>query len=51
MERSPVNDTEIKLLLEKALTGKTDDGEVYIKGIDISYYYEGYANYDANKLK
>lgn len=51
MERGPVNNTEIKLLLEKSLTGKTDDGEVYIKGIDISYYYEGYANYDANKLK
>ena len=42
MERSPVKDTEIKQLLEFALTDKINDREVYIKGIDMSYYYEGY---------
>jgi len=42
MERSPINDLEIKHLLKHALTDKIDDREVYIKGIDASYYYEGY---------
>lgn len=42
MERSSVKDTEIKQLLEFALTDKINDREVYIKGIDMSYYYEGY---------
>lgn len=42
MERSPIKDLEIKHLLKKALTDKTHDREVYMKGIDASYYYEGY---------
>ncbi len=42
MERSPVNDLEIKHLLKNALTDKIDDRETYMKGIDQSYYYEGY---------
>ena len=42
MERSPVKDIEIKELLKKALTDKIDDREVYMKGIDASYHYEGY---------
>jgi len=42
MERSPINDLEIKHLLKHALTDRIDDREVYIKGIDVSYYYEGY---------
>jgi len=40
MERSPVNDLEIRELLRSALTDKIDDREIYIKGIDRSYYYE-----------
>lgn len=50
MERSPVKDIEIKYILKKALTDKVDDREVYMKGIDHSYYYEGYAIYKAEKL-
>ena len=42
MERSPIKNTEIKLLLKNALTDKIDDREVYMKGIDASYNYEGY---------
>ncbi len=42
MERSPVKDVEIKALLRAALTEKIDDREVYMKGIDASYHYEGY---------
>lgn len=42
MERSPIKDIEIKQLLKTALTDKINDREVYIKGIDMSYYYEGY---------
>lgn len=42
MERSPVKDVEIKFLLKNALTDKTDDRKVYMKGIDASYHYEGY---------
>jgi cell filamentation protein len=42
MERSPVKDVEIKALLKAALTDKVDDREVYMKGIDASYHYEGY---------
>lgn len=42
MERSPIKDIEIKALLRTALTDKIDDREVYMKGIDASYYYEGY---------
>ena len=42
MERSPIKDVEIKTLLRAALTDQIDDREVYIKGIDASYHYEGY---------
>ena len=42
MQRSPVKDAEIKQLLKSALTGKTDSREVFMKGIDTSYYYEGF---------
>jgi Protein involved in cell division len=42
MERSPIKDIEIKMLLREALTNKIDDREVYMKGIDASYHYEGY---------
>ncbi|PIE54140.1 MAG: cell filamentation protein Fic [Dethiosulfovibrio peptidovorans] len=42
MERSPVNDLEIKFLLKKHLTDKMDDREVVLKGIEQSYYYEGH---------
>ena len=41
MERSPVRDIEIRYVLRQALTDKTDDREIYMKGIDYSYYYEG----------
>ncbi len=42
MERSPVKDVEIKTLLRAALTDRIDDRDVYMKGIDASYHYEGY---------
>lgn len=42
MERSPINDLELRTLLQPALTDKVDDREVIIKGIEQSYYYEGY---------
>jgi len=45
MERSPVKTTEIKLLLKKTLTDKIDNREIYMKGIDTSYAYEGYSAY------
>lgn len=50
MERSPIKDLEIKHLLYEALTDKADDREVYMKGIDYSYYYEGYATYKTEEL-
>lgn len=50
MERSPVRDIEIKHILKQALTDKVDDREIYMKGIDNSYYYEGYAVYRAEEL-
>ena len=50
MERSPVKDIEIKHLLKGALTDKINDREVYLKGIDYSYYYEGYTVYKAEEL-
>ncbi|MBP3345920.1 MAG: Fic family protein [Alphaproteobacteria bacterium] len=50
MERSPVKDIEIKHLLKNALTDKIDEREIFIKGIDVSYYYEGYDEYDIHKL-
>lgn len=50
MERSPIRDTEIKVLLEAALTSAVDSHEVYMKGIDHSYYYEGYNTFKAEEL-
>ena len=51
MERSPVRDVEIKYLLKNALTDKVDDRLVFMKGIDHSYEYEGYATYKTEELK
>lgn len=50
MERSPIKDIEIKYLLNRALTGDIDNREVYMKGIDNSYYYEGYTTYKTKDL-
>lgn len=50
MERSPVRDIEIKVLLKRALTDKIDDRDVYMKGIDVSYHYEGYNVYRIREL-
>ena len=50
MERSPIKDVEIKLLLKAALTDEINDRELYMKGIDASYYYEGYIVYKTNDL-
>ena len=50
MERSPVKDVEIKVLLRKALTEQIDNREVYMKGIDVSYYYEGYNTFKTEEL-
>ncbi|ADU21870.1 cell filamentation protein [Ruminococcus albus 7 = DSM 20455] len=51
MERSPIRSTEINILLKNALTDKTEDREVFMKGIDTSYYYEGYTAFDINDLR
>ena len=51
MERSPIRDIEIKHLFRSALTNKVNDREVYMKGIDHSYYYEGYTMYRIKDLK
>ena len=50
MERSSVRDTEIKALLKAALTDAVDDRQVYMKGIDASYAYEGFATYTMDEL-
>jgi cell filamentation protein len=50
MERSPIKDVEIKHLLKDALTSEIDDREIYMKGIDASYYYEGYRIFKAEDL-
>lgn len=50
MERSPIKDIEIKVLLNNALTEKINDREIYMKGIDVSYYYEGYNTFKAEEL-
>lgn len=49
-ERSPVKDVEIKVLLKNALTDRIDDRELYMKGIDVSYHYEGYHAFKAEEL-
>ncbi len=50
MGHSPVKDLEIKVLLKNALTDKIDDREVYMKGIDASYHYEGYDVYKTGRI-
>ena len=50
MERSPIKDVEIKVLLKAALTDEVDSGEVFMKGIDHSYYYEGYTTFKTEDL-
>lgn len=50
MERSVVKDLEIKHLLKNALTDKVNDRDLYMKGIDVSYYYEGYSEYRVEDL-
>ena len=50
MERSPIRDIEIKHILRKALTDEIDSREVYMKGIDHSYYYEGYTAFKTEEL-
>ena len=50
MERSPIKDVEIKVLLKAALTDEINSREVYRKGIDHSYYYEGYMTFKAEDL-
>lgn len=50
MERSPIKDIEIKYILKAALTDQINDREVYMKGIDHSYYYEGYVTYKTEEL-
>lgn len=51
MERSPIKDIEIKHLLRNALTDKINDRQVFMKGIDHSYYYEGYSTFKTEDLK
>ena len=50
MERSPIKDVEIKVLLKDALTDDVNSREVFMKGIDHSYYYEGYTTFKAEEL-
>ena len=50
MERSPIKDVEIKKLLQDALTDQINSMQVYMKGIDASYHYEGYNTYSAEKI-
>ena len=50
MERSPIRDTEIKALLKNAFTGEIGNRQMYMKGIDASYRYEGYSTYSMEEL-
>ena len=50
MERSPIKDIEIKYILKAALTDEVDNRGIYMKGIDYSYYYEGYATFKTEEL-
>jgi len=50
MQRSPVKDLEIKTLLKQALTDQIDDRALFMKGIDVSYYYEGYSEFKTEEL-
>ena len=51
MERSPIRDIEIKHVLKAALTSEIHDRDIYMKGIDTSYYYEGYTTFKMEELK
>jgi cell filamentation protein len=51
MERSPIKDIEIKHLLKSALTDRIDDFKLYMRGIDASYYYEGYILYKTEEIR
>ena len=51
MERSPIKDVEVKVLLKAALTDEINSREVYMKGIDHSYYYEGYTTFKTEDLR
>ena len=50
MQRSPVKDLEITALLQQALTDRIDDRALFMKGIDVSYYYEGYSEFKTEEL-
>ena len=50
MQRSPVKDVEIKALLKAALTDKINDRSLFMKGIDVSYYYEGYSEFNTEDV-
>lgn len=50
MQRSVVKDVEIKVLLKQALTDQIDDRALFMKGIDVSYYYEGYSEFKTEEL-
>jgi cell filamentation protein len=50
MQRSVVKDIEIKVLLKQALTNKVNDRALFMKGIDVSYYYEGYSEFKTEEL-
>lgn len=50
MQRSTVKDIEIKHILNQALTNKINDREIFMKGIDVSYYFEGYSEFEIEKL-
>ncbi len=50
MQRSPVKDLEIKVLLKQALTDQIHDRALFMKGIDVSYYYEGYSEFKTEEL-
>ncbi len=51
MERSPIRDIEIKYVLKNALTDDVNSCEIYMKGIDYSYYYEGYTTFKSDDLQ
>jgi cell filamentation protein len=50
MQRSVVKDLEIKALLKQALTNQINDRNLFMKGIDVSYYYEGYSEFKTEEL-
>ncbi len=50
MQRSPIRDIEIKYVLKNALTNEINNRDMYMKGIDTSYYYEGYTTYKSSEL-